>query len=167
VENSAGEKLSIIESAGVQILLIGVIIIIFLSAVIGWPIAFALRQQRPNHPAGARAAQWFTVVTALLFIFSLATIAAELSSDVYKYTYGVPAKNCFSASVVVLECRAHRRAGCVCSNLMAQTMVDTCGPNPLQRHQSFRGGADSDTHLLEIAGIRLLAPIPQSEGFIV
>ena len=87
--------MSIIESAGVQILLIGVIIIIFLSAVIGWPIAFALRQQHPNHTAGARAAQWFTAVTALLFIFSLATIAAELSGDVYKYPYGVPAKTAF------------------------------------------------------------------------
>jgi CubicO group peptidase (beta-lactamase class C family) len=92
IENYAADKLSGIESARIQITLLSVIIMIFLSAVVGWPLAYVLRKPRPSHPAGARAARWFASATALLFVCSLAFIAGELSGETYEYAYGVPAR---------------------------------------------------------------------------
>jgi CubicO group peptidase (beta-lactamase class C family) len=111
IENYAADKLSGIESARVQIILLSVMIIIFLSALIGWPAAYILRQPRPNHPSGARVARWFAAVMALFFIGSLAFIAGELSGETYEYAYGVPAQTAFllklnylNAALVVCVC---------------------------------------------------------------
>jgi len=95
IENFAADKLSCIETMRFQVSLMGLIIIVFLSALVGWPAAYALRKPRPTHPAGARAARWIAFVTALLFIGSLAIIAIELSGDTFEYAYGVPARTAF------------------------------------------------------------------------
>ncbi len=95
VENYAADRLSCIESARFQILLLGAIVMIFLSALIGWPAAYALRSPRPAHPTGARAARWLAALTALLFLGSIAIIAGELSGDTFEYAYGVPARTAF------------------------------------------------------------------------
>jgi CubicO group peptidase (beta-lactamase class C family) len=95
VENYAADKLLHIESSGIQILLLSGIMIIFLSAVIGWPTAYLLRKPRPSHPAGAQVARWCATVMAILFVGSLAFIAGELSGETYEYSYGVPAKTAF------------------------------------------------------------------------
>jgi hypothetical protein len=76
-------------------MLLSGIIIILLSGVIGWTVAFFLRQPRPHHPAGACLARWCAAVTALLVVGSLVFIASELSGETYDYAYGVPAKTAF------------------------------------------------------------------------
>lgn len=95
VDNFAADKLPAVESARFHIVLLGAIIIVFLSALLGWPIAYAVRRPRPIHPGGARVARWFAAVTILLFLGSLVVIFVELSGDTYEYAYGVPARIAF------------------------------------------------------------------------
>jgi CubicO group peptidase (beta-lactamase class C family) len=92
VENDAADKLPTIESAAFQQSLLAGIVVVFLTALIGWPLVYLLRKPRPNHPAGAKAARWLASLTALLFIGSMAIIAIELSGDTFEYAYGVPAR---------------------------------------------------------------------------
>lgn len=92
VETYAADRISCFESASFQIVFLGAIVVVLLSALVGWPIAYALRKPRPSHPVGARAARWLASVTALLFVGSLAIVAIELSGDTYEYAYGVPAR---------------------------------------------------------------------------
>lgn len=92
VDNYAADKLPEIESARFHIMALAMITIVFISALFGWPIAYALRKPRPSHPKGARAARWFAAGCMLLFMGSLIVIGVELSGDTYEYAYGVPTR---------------------------------------------------------------------------
>lgn len=92
---NAFDKLSRRETARFQIPLISGIAALFLTALFGWPLAYALRKPRPTHPVGARAARWISALTMVLFLGSLTVIAVSLSGDLFEYAYGVPARIAF------------------------------------------------------------------------
>ncbi len=94
-DNFAADKLPAVETARFHILLLSTIIIVFLSALLGWPIAYVVRRPRPNHPGAAVVARWFAAVTILLFLGSLIVIFVELTGDTYEYAYGVPERIVF------------------------------------------------------------------------
>ena len=73
-----------------QLPLVAAIAALLFSGLIGWPLVYLLRQPRPAHTSGARAARWLAATTALLVVCSLAVTAVELSADLYDYAYGVP-----------------------------------------------------------------------------
>ena len=88
----AFHKLPTLESSQFQLPLFAVIILIFLSALLGWPLAYLLRQPRPKQASGARIARWLAASMVSLFLCSFILIVIELSGDLFDYAYGVPTR---------------------------------------------------------------------------
>ncbi len=92
IDTTAADKLPTIETARFNSMLLGLIILIFLSALLVWPIAYFLKGHGPRAIKMERAARWFASASILFFLISLGSIGAELSGDIYEYAYGVPGR---------------------------------------------------------------------------
>jgi CubicO group peptidase (beta-lactamase class C family) len=86
----AFDKLPLIESAHLHVRLIAVIILLFASGIIGWPVAYLLRRPPAKHPSAARLARWIAALSGLLTLFAFGTIVRELSGEIFELAYGVP-----------------------------------------------------------------------------
>jgi hypothetical protein len=87
---AAFDKLPVLESADLHVRLILVILLLFASGIVGWPLAYLLRRPRPRHPSGARLARWIAAAAGLLTLFAVGAIVRELGGEIFELAYGVP-----------------------------------------------------------------------------
>lgn len=80
------------ESASSHALVLGAAALLYLSVLLGWPLAFLLRRDRPRPARAARAARLVAGAQAALFLGSFAFLARELGGDPYEYIHAVPAR---------------------------------------------------------------------------
>ena len=87
---AALDKLPVLESAYLHVRVIVVILLLLLSGIVGWPLAYWLRSPRPVHPPAARTARWIAVATGLLTLYAIGAVVVELNSELMELSYGVP-----------------------------------------------------------------------------
>jgi hypothetical protein len=87
---AAFDKLSLLESADFHLRLIGAALLLFVSGILGWPLAYLLRRPPAKHPSAARVARWIAALAGLLTLFVVGAAARELGGETYALAYGVP-----------------------------------------------------------------------------
>jgi CubicO group peptidase (beta-lactamase class C family) len=86
----AWDKLSFLETTRFQLPFVGALLLLLLSGLLGWPLAYFLRGRGLGHPPRARLARWLAAAAAAVVLFAVVRIAVALGEDPFELTYGVP-----------------------------------------------------------------------------